>query len=204
MLIAGLTGGIASGKSTVSAMFHQAGATIIDADVIARQIVYPETTAWKRIVDAFGQQVVLPDGHIDRTRLGDIVFQDDGMRRTLEQIVHPGVRAEIKARLDSLRRTTPHAVVIQDVPLLLETGMTDGLDEIMVVYVPLPVQLERLIKRDHLSPGDARLRIDAQMPLEEKRHKATIIIDNSADRESTHRQVQTIFSGFVARARSEV
>ena len=200
MFIAGLTGGIASGKSTVSAMFQKAGAVIIDADLIARQIVAPGMPAWNAIVDLFGKGVILQGGGIDRNRLGDIVFNDHGRRRQLEKIIHPEVRARIRSQLDDMRKTTPHAVVIQDIPLLFEAGMTEGLAEIIVVHVPHPVQLARLIRREGLSEADARLRIEAQMPLEEKRRRATIVIDNSGRRDATRKQVARIYDRFSARA----
>jgi dephospho-CoA kinase len=200
VFVAGLTGGIASGKSTVSGMFRQAGAIVIDADLIARQIVAPQMPAWKAIVSAFGETVLLPDGRIDRARLGTIVFNDARRRGHLEKIIHPGVRAEIASRRKWLGRSAPRSVVIQDIPLLFETGMTEGMAEILLVYVPRHVQLERLIKRDNLSKADARLRIAAQMPLEEKRRKATIIIDNQGTMDATQKQVARLYDRFVAKA----
>jgi dephospho-CoA kinase len=203
VLVAGLTGGIASGKSTVSRMFARSGANVIDADSIARQVVEPDQPAWRAIVDTFGREVICPDGSIDRRRLGDIVFKDANLRQLLEKIVHPDVQAEMESRLRQIRDRTPHAVVIKDIPLLFESGMTGGLDEIVVVYVTPRVQLERLINRDSISKQDARRRIGAQIPLEEKRRWASIVIDNSADRELTARQVARHYAGFAERARKD-
>ena len=200
MFIAGLTGGIASGKSTVSAMFRRVGAVIIDADIIARQVVTPEMPAWKAIVQAFGRGVLLTDGRIDRARLGEIVFNDRRLREVLERIIHPRVRAEIQAQLHVLSARTPSAVVIQDVPLLIEAGMTEGLAEIMLVYAPRHIQLERLIRRDGISRADAQLRIDAQMPMAAKRRQATLIIDNAGERDATEKQVAALYARFTAKA----
>lgn len=185
----------------MSRMFARSGAIVIDADSIARQVVQPDQPAWKAIVDTFGREVIFNDGSIDRRRLGEIVFKDAHLRQLLEKIVHPGVQAEMESQLRQIRARTPHAVVIKDIPLLFESGMTGGLDEIVVVYVTPRVQLERLIKRDSISRQDAQLRIDAQIPLEEKRHRASIVIDNSADTEHTAQQVARHYAGFVERAK---
>jgi dephospho-CoA kinase len=202
--IAGLTGGIASGKSTVSEMFRQAGAVIIDADIIAREVVEPGMPAWGSIVKTFGRGVIAPDGGIDRTRLGEIVFNNSRLRKALEHIVHPRVRDEVRVRMKSLERRSPGAVVIHDIPLLFESGMTEGLAEIVVVYVPLQTQLDRLMIRDGLSEADARLRIAAQMPLEEKRNRADVVIDNRGDRRRTREQVVRIYRRFALRAGGDV
>ncbi len=201
MLVAGLTGGIASGKSTVADIFRRSGAKLIDADIIARQVVAPGRPAWQAIVDQFGSRIIGPDGGVDRTRLGEMVFQDAGLRRRLEQIVHPEVRAEIDARMAHLKTVSPHAVVIQDIPLLFETGMTRGLAEVIVVYVPEPVQLQRLMQRDGINTQEARARIDAQMPLGEKRRLATLVIDNSSEISVTEKQTLEVYARLDIRAR---
>ena len=187
----------------MSRMFARSGANVIDADSIARQVVEPDQPAWRAIVDTFGREVICPDGSIDRRRLGDIVFKDANLRQLLEKIVHPDVQAEMESRLRQIRDRTPHAVVIKDIPLRFESGTTGGLGEIVVVYVTLRVQLERLINRDSISKQDARRRIGAQIPLEEKRRWASIVIDNSADRELTARQVARHYAGFAERARKD-
>ena len=201
MFVAGLTGGIASGKSTVSQMFAEAGATVIDADEIAHAIVEPGLPAWASIRDTFGTQILLPDNRIDRQRLGDIVFHDPAKRRVLEGIIHPGVRKAIDARMHAIARKMPDAVVIQDIPLLYESGMTQGLDEIIVVYIPESLQLQRLMRRDGLSSHAAGVRIASQLSLEQKRRKATIIIDNANDQEQTRRQVLQLYARFEQRSR---
>jgi dephospho-CoA kinase len=204
LLVAGLTGGIASGKSTVSAFFQKAGAKIIDADSIARQVVAPGLPAWKAIQSAFGDDVILSDGAIDRVLLGELVFSDRRLRRQLEGIIHPHVRLQINRELIWLRRTTPKAVVIQDIPLLLETGMTEGLAEIIVVYAPPELQLKRLMLRDGIDLNAARARLDAQMPMAEKRRRATIVIDNSGALPATRQQAIKIYEDLARRAQKDV
>lgn len=193
MVIAGLTGGIASGKSTVSAVLAEAGARVIDADRIARDIVRRGTTAYQRIIAHFGRHLLQTDGEIDRRRLGEIVFDAPQERRALEEIVHPGVREETARRLEHLRREDADAVVVLDVPLLFESGMHRGLAEVIVVYVPEAVQLERLMLRDRLPEAAALARIRSQMPLDEKKALATRVIDNSGSPECTRRQALEIY-----------
>lgn len=201
MLVVGLTGGIASGKSTVSAIFKKAGACIIDADVIARQVVAPGRPAWEAIKARFGDHLILPDGTVDRAALGELVFNDGQLRKRLEAIVHPHVRAGIDQEVTRLGRLFPHALLIQDIPLLLETRMTRGLAEIILVYLPVELQLQRLMQRDGLQLDAARARIDAQMPMERKRKLATIVIDNSGEPAATEKQTLKIYAHLEKRAR---
>ena len=191
--VAGLTGGIASGKSTVSAMFQRAGAIIIDADAIAHQVVAPGLPAWQGIKSIFGDGVLGPDGGVDRAVLGEMVFKDPHLRKQLEKIVHPQVRIQIDREMGKLRHCSDNAVVIQDIPLLLETGMTDGLSDIIVVYAPMAIQLKRLMRRQGIGADAAHARINAQMPLDEKCRRATIVIDNSGDISATQKQVLHIY-----------
>jgi dephospho-CoA kinase len=185
LVIAGLTGGIASGKSTVSAFLENAGAVIVDADKIARKVVRKNRPAWREIVRAFGQSILLPDGEINRILLGEIVFNDPAQKQVLNRIVHPGVFAETATRLSEIEKNQPGAVVILDVPLLIESGMDTGLSDIIVVYVPESVQIQRLITRDAMTQEQALARIRSQMPIEEKKKRATIVIDNSGSLENT-------------------
>ena len=194
LIVAGLTGGIASGKSTVAKIFKRAGAELIDADIIARQVVAPGRPAWHAIADEFGDQMIMPDGTIDRTRLGTMVFQDAKLRRRLEQIVHPEVRAEIDKQMAHLRAASRDAVVIQDIPLLFETGMTRGLTEVIVVYVDESIQLERLMRRDGIDEALARARIDAQMPLKQKCRLATVVIDNCGTLAETEKITLNVYT----------
>jgi dephospho-CoA kinase len=193
LLVAGLTGGIASGKSTVCRMMRQAGALIIDADLLAREVVAPELPAWREICDLFGSRILAPDKSIDRAALGRLVFADEVLRRRLEAIIHPRVKKRMDEEVERIGRQFPQAVVVEDVPLLLESGMEEGLREIILVYVPKAVQLQRLMLRDGLDPDQARSRINAQAPIEEKRRKATIVIDNSGSLSDTRRQTLAVY-----------
>jgi dephospho-CoA kinase len=179
VIVAGLTGGIATGKSTVSAIFAEAGAMVVDADRIAHEAVRKGSDAWGKIVAQFGRQVLRPDGEIDRGCLAEIIFNDTGRKEALNRIVHPYVRAETARQLEAIERRHPEAVVILDVPLLLEAHMDEGMAEIIVVYAPEAIQLQRLMERDRLTEAQARARIRSQMPIEEKKSRATIVIDNS-------------------------
>ncbi len=194
MPVVGLTGGIASGKSTVSGLFKDAGAVIIDADLVARQVVAPGLPAWQAIKSVFGEEVVRPDGALDRALLGDLVFKDARLREQLEEIVHPRVRDVMDLEVSRLINVDPKKLIIKDIPLLFETGMTNGLTDIIVVYVPVEVQLKRLMERDQIGPHAARRRIDAQMSIEEKRRLATLVIDNSGDVSQTESQVMRIYN----------
>ena len=193
MVIAGLTGGIASGKSTVSAFLEDAGAVIVDADKIAREVVQKDRQAWREIVGAFGRSILLPDGEINRTLLGEIIFNSPELKQVLNRIVHPGVISETTARLAEIERNQPGAVVILDVPLLIESGMNAGLSDIIVVYIPEPVQIQRLMGRDALTQAQALARIRSQMPIEEKKKRATIVIDNSGSLENTRHISLTVY-----------
>ena len=202
MIVVGLTGGIASGKSTVSKIFKRCGAVILDADRIARQIVSPGLPAWKEIRAQFGDHLLNHDGTLDRLRLGELVFKEQRLRRQLEAIIHPRVRYQIDDQVRRLHRSKPEAVVVLDVPLLLETGMQKGLAEIIVVFAPPATQRQRLMLRDGYSAQEAQMRIDAQMSMEQKRCRATITIDNSGDRAATESQTIAIYNQLAHRAQS--
>lgn len=193
MIVVGLTGGIATGKSTVARILAEAGAEVIDADVIARQVVAKGRPAWKKIVAHFGATVLRSDGEIDRPRLAAVVFADTARKLILNRLVHPYVRRQIARILVSLRSTRPDAVVVLDIPLLFEAGMHRNLSEIIVVYAPQSEQHRRLTRRDNLSPKAAADRIRSQMPIEEKCRRATSVIDNSGSRQHTRRQTLNLF-----------
>lgn len=201
MIIAGLTGGIASGKSTVADIMRNAGAVIIDADRIAREVVAPTMPAWKEIRALFGDEILGPDNQIDRDALGKIVFEDPELRRRLETIIHPRVRAHIDTQLQSTAQTSPNAVVIMDIPLLFETERTDGFSEIIAVYTPETIQLKRLMQRNGFNRQEAEARIRSQMPLSEKVKRATYIIDNSGSLAATKRQTMAVYRKLADRAR---
>jgi len=193
MVVAGLTGGIATGKSTVAAIFEKAGARLIDADRIAREVVRNGSSAHRDIVAHFGMDVLLGDGEIDRKRLAAIIFNNPAAQRALEHIVHPQVKREVDRRVALIRRQAPDALIILDIPLLFEAGMQRGVDAVIVVYAPERLQLERLMARDGLTEPEALARIRAQMPIESKRALATRVIDNSGSREQTRQQALEIY-----------
>jgi dephospho-CoA kinase len=200
MLIAGLTGGIASGKSTVAAVLAAAGARVIDADGIAREAACKGTAVYADIVAHFGRGILLPDDEIDRRHLGKIVFNDPVEKKVLEGFIHPWVREETARRLERIRCDEPNAVVILDVPLLFEAGMHHGLSEVIVVYAPEAVQLARLMARDRLAPAEAMARIRSQMPIEHKKALATRVIDNSGSRERTRTQTLDVYRSLTLRS----
>lgn len=193
MQVIGLTGGIATGKSTVCAILENAGAVIIDADRIARKLVKKNLPAYRQIVDTFGKSILLPDGEINRTALGDLIFNDPRKKQLLNKIVHPQVGKETDRQLKRIEKNNPHALVILDIPLLLESGLHKNLSEVIVVYTPEHIQINRLMQRDHISQENALARIRSQMPIEEKKKLATIVIDNSGMLEDTRKQTLEIF-----------
>lgn len=189
----GLTGGIASGKSTVSNFFRALGAQIIDADILAREVVEPEKPSWQEIVDFFGKNILLPNGHIDRKKLGAMVFQDPVKREALNRIVHPRVLEEENRLYRDLRSRYPDAVIIIDAALLIEAGYSKRLSKLIVVYVDAQTQLQRLMARDGISAEEAWSRIHSQMPLIEKVKYADYVVDNRGSLEETRRQVEEIY-----------
>jgi dephospho-CoA kinase len=189
VIVIGLTGGIASGKSTVSRMLKSLGAKIIDADQLARDLVRPGRPAWRDIVHHFGRGILLENGEINRKELGRVVFSDPEARRLLNRLTHPRVKSRTKAILRKLARVDPQAVVVIDAPLLLEAGMDDLVDEIWVVSASPDTQIRRLMARDQLTREEAVQRLEAQMPLAEKIKRAHRVIDNEGAEEDTWRQV---------------
>jgi dephospho-CoA kinase len=194
----GLTGGIASGKSTVSQMLRELGGWIIDADQIARKVVEPGRPAWREIVDHFGDRVLLPDQTIDRGLLGAIVFHDEKERRVLNRIVHPHVREEMIRETEQVRLHHPQGIIIWDVPLLIEGGLYHQVEKVIVVYVDPDIQLRRLMNRNGLSEDEAKRRIASQMPLSEKVKYADFLIDNNGTLEETRKQVNRIWNAIRA------
>jgi len=188
VIVAGLTGGIATGKSTVSHFLSEAGARIIDADKIAREVVEQGAPAYDEIRAFFGEEILLPNGDIDRERLGDIIFNDSDKKKRLDAIVHPRVFERSAALIAEIAAREPGAVVILDIPLLLEADMDRDLAEVIVVYVPEALQLQRLMARDGIDEKAAMARIRSQMPIEEKRKRATRVIDNSGSRSACRQQ----------------
>ncbi|MFQ6321304.1 dephospho-CoA kinase [Bacillus halotolerans] len=192
-LVIGLTGGIASGKSTVANMLIDKGITVIDADIIAKQAVEIGMPAYRQIIDEFGEDILLENGDIDRRKLGALVFTNEQKRLALNSIVHPAVREEMLKRRDE-SIANQETFVVLDIPLLFESKLESLVDKIIVVSVTKEIQLERLTKRNQLTVEEALSRIRSQMPLEEKVSRADNVIDNSGTLEETKQQLEEILS----------
>ena len=193
MLRAGLTGSIAVGKSFVSSVFAGLGCHVLDADQTSREVVAPGSAGLRAVAEAFGREVLRPDGALDRAKLGAIVFSDETKRVKLNAILHPLI---IEAQDDWLRHCetlAPRGVAIVDAALMIETGGYRRFDKLIVVYCRPELQLERLIKRDGLTPEEAARRIAAQMPQDEKKSFADYLIDTSGNYDETREQVQTVY-----------
>lgn len=195
----GLTGGIASGKTAVSDMLARRGAVIIDSDTLAREVVEPGTRGLEAIVERFGTTVLTPDGALDRAKLGQIVFDDPVARADLNAIVHPAVRARA-AELQL--RAPPGAVVVQVIPLLVETGQADDFDLVVVVDADEAVQLRRLMQRNGYTPSQARARLKAQASRAERLEAADLVIDNSAGLPELEAQVDALWPRLAGEPRS--
>jgi dephospho-CoA kinase len=190
-ILIGLTGGIASGKSTVAALLVERGFRLLDADGAARRVVEPGQPALAEIVEHFGAGILLPDGRLDRTKLGSIVFSDATERAKLNAITHPRIAALLLEQLAELRALGSDPVLL-DHPLLYETGLQGLVDRVVVVYVDRQTQLARLMRRNSLSQSDALARIGAQMDLDEKARRADHLIDNRGPLPGTVRQVDEL------------
>jgi dephospho-CoA kinase len=193
MLLVGLTGGIASGKSLVSGMFRELGAYVLDADEIARDLVKPTLPALDRIVQEFGREVLLPDGTLNRRLMAEVIFKDPGKREILNAILHPRVFEEEERRRKEIARSDPRAVIIFDAALLIETGAHDLMDRVILIYVNEKTQIARLMERDQLTRAEALQRIGAQMPMKEKRKYADYVLDTSRSFQDVERQAARIF-----------
>jgi dephospho-CoA kinase len=189
--LAGLTGGIATGKTTVANLFREKGIYIIDADLIAREVVKKGMPAWRMIKEEFGDEILREDGELDRKKLGSIVFSSKEKIQKLNSIVHPFVRERMMEEIE--RAISMEKNILLDIPLLFENGIHQWLRPVILVYAPLEVQIERLMKRDGLSREECEKRIRAQMPIEEKKKLADYIIDNSSDISKTKRQVEEVY-----------
>ena len=188
--ILGLTGGIATGKSTVGRFFESQGIPVVDADKGARQVMEPGQAAYHAVVKTFGQEILKEDGTIDRTRLGAIVFNDPAKLSKLNETVHSHVLNWIKEEKDKLIKAG-HPLVVLDIPLLYEIGFENEVDAVMVIYVDPETQLKRLMKRDNLSENEAKIRIAAQASIDSKAEKADIVIDNRGGIDETENQLRT-------------
>lgn len=202
MLTVGLTGGIASGKSTVARMFEALGAGIIDTDVIAREVVEPGEPALAEIRAAFGDDVIDADGRLDRRRLRDRVFADASARKQLERILHPRIRARVLERLaDAARESTtapPYVIVV--VPLLVETGFGALVDRVLVVDCPVEIQRRRLLAREGVGEREANAMIAAQVDRQTRLDAADDVVDNSGDIADTREQVERLHARYLSLA----
>ncbi len=199
MLLVGLTGNIGSGKSTVAQMFSERGATVIDADILARRAVEVGTAAYGKIVARWGARVLAPDGHLDRAALRRIVFSDHDQLEELNQIVHPEVE-RLRLRLIEQARLRGDQVVICDIPLLFERHMTDRFDRIVLVDASRALRLDRLVKDRDLRETEAMDMVAAQMPAELKRARADYIVENDGTFAQLERRVQDVWAALMREA----
>jgi len=194
-IVIGLTGGIASGKSTVSNMIRKQGLRVVDADIIAREVVEIGQPAYKKIIETF-DGILDEDKSINRQKLGSIIFADEKKRQQLNSIVHPAVREEMLKQVESEKQKNALAVVL-DIPLLFESKLTHIVDKTILVYVDEHIQLERLMERNSYTEHEAKMRIESQMPLKEKLKLADYVIYNNGSLEETERQLRNILDTII-------
>ncbi|MFN7250688.1 MAG: dephospho-CoA kinase [Anaerobacillus sp.] len=192
-MIIGLTGGIASGKSTVSNLIKLEGIPVVDADLIAREVVEKGETAYEQIVKVFGTEILTVDGTLDRKKLGSIVFSDEHKRFLLNDIVHPAIRVRMQEKIEQWKQEGFKTIVL-DIPLLYESKLTNLVEKVIVVYVDQQLQKERLKNRDQYSDEEALSRINAQLPLKEKITYADEVIHNNGSLDETKNQLLTILT----------
>ena len=197
-LLVGLTGGIATGKSTVAEVFRRLGSVIIDADALAREVVVPGAPAYDDIVAAFGGGILRPDGTLDRQKLGAIVFAVPDAKKRLETITHPRIRERFAEALAELEARDFAGIVIFDAPVMIESGNYTAMDRLVVVVTDAATQARRLTARDALGAAEAEQRIGSQMPVAEKAKLADYVIDNSGDRETTIAEARRVHAALLA------
>ena len=193
MLVVGLTGGMASGKSVVSKTLRDLGLSIIDADLIAREMVKPNKAGYRDIVDHFGKGILNPDQTINRRRLAKIIFSDPEERERLNSLLHPRIVKEIKRRIENFKEKG-EGMVIVDAALLIAAGQLPLVDKLIVVIVSKRLQIKRLAQRDHLTEKEARERIATQMPLSEKMKLADYVVNNSGSVKKTIKRTKEVYS----------
>lgn len=189
-MMIGLTGSIASGKSTVANYLRELGAEVIDADQVARQVVSPGTPALKEIVNSFGPSILQDDGTLNRKKMASIVFQDAKSKDKLESIIHPRIEEEIDRQMRKFTKTRPTDILVLEVPLLIEVGWHKKVDQVWLVAVDPAEQLRRLMARDKISLAEAQARIASQMPQAEKMKNAHVVIHNNGSPEEVKQQVK--------------
>jgi len=197
-LLVGLTGGIATGKSTVAEVFRRLGGVIIDADVLAREVVVPGEPAYDDIVAAFGRGILRPDGLLDRQKLGAIVFAAPDAKKRLEAITHPRIRERFARTLAELEARDFAGLVIFDAPVMIESGNYTAMDRLVVVVTDAATQAQRLTARDALGAAAAEQRMRSQMPVAEKAKLADYVVDNSGDRETTIAEARRVYAALLA------
>lgn len=193
--VIGITGGIASGKSSVSTFIRELGFSVIDADVVAREVVESGEEAYHEIVKEFGESILMPEGDINRAALGDLIFHNEDKRLKLNSIVHPAVRKRMRELAEKAFQDGAETVFM-DIPLLFESKLTFMVEKTLLVYVDEEIQLTRLMKRNNLSEKDALARIASQMPLKEKKALAEAVVDNNGDLEETKEQVRQVLTNW--------
>lgn len=194
-LTIGLTGSIASGKSTVSLMFDDYNIPVVDADKLSREVVKPGEKAYEQIIDTFGKDILREDKSLDRKKLGALIFADENKRNKLNSIVHPAVREKMVQRRDGFLQAGSKCVVL-DIPLLFESKLTHFVDKTVVVYVDEELQLKRLMERDNYSVEEALQRIRSQMPVKEKAALADAVIDNNGSKFETYEQLEKLLKSW--------
>ncbi len=192
MLIVGLTGGVASGKTSVSRVLKEEGAYVIDADQIARELVRPDTPAWKELIRAFGSDILRKDRFIHRKKLADKVFANLRQRKLLNRILHPRIGKEMERRIREIGRKDPEAIVVIDAPLLVELGEHRQMDKVIVVTSTQAQQIQRLKERDKISTEEARRMFSSQLPVEEKVKWADFIIPNDGSFQETKKKTKKV------------
>ncbi len=196
MKLIGLTGGIATGKTTVSKILMDLGIPVIDADEVYLRLSEKDGAVWKAVREAFGKEYFLPDGRMDRKALGELIFSNNQEREKLNRITHPLVKNEMLKNLYQITKERSPALVVMDVPLLFESGWNQWMDDIWVVYIPEVMQQARLMKRDNLTREEALLKIRSQMSIEQKRKLANRVIDNTKSLTHTKNQIEKIIEEF--------
>lgn len=194
MKVIGLTGGIACGKSTVSKMLAELGAAIIDADMIAREVIKKGTPVWQKVKETFGEEYFRPDGEVDRQKLGELVFSSPEALRKLNSITHPAIQEHVLSEIERLKSMGGYKAVVVDAALLIEAGWCDMVDEVWLVIADREIQIERLMKRNGLTRQQALNRINSQMDQDIKKRYADRIIDNSNGLEYTRKQVERLWA----------
>jgi dephospho-CoA kinase len=195
----GLTGGIASGKTTIAGIFKELGAEIIDADLIARKVSQKGTSVYKEIVKAFGKNCLKKDGEIDRKKIGKIIFESPDKRKLLNAIIHPEIFKKERLLEREIKKRNKHAVILYDIPLLIETGSFAKMESVVLVHVKRETQISRLMKRNRLTRDESLNRIQAQLPFSQKKKYADYLIRGDETRDKTVKRVKKIYSEILRR-----